>query len=142
MSKGNAFETALLSLIFTNTAIAGIAAALGTAGSLFLALHTANPGEAGNQTTSEAAYTGYQRVAVARSTGAFVVAGNAVNPAAAITWPAPTAVPVPGSATYFSIGTASNGAGMILYSGAITSPIPFVVGVQPTLTDDTVVTED
>jgi hypothetical protein len=69
MSFGDQFETGLLDLIFTGTGIAGIAdnAASSPLTSLYLSLHTADPGEAGDQTTSEAAYTSYARVAVARS---------------------------------------------------------------------------
>ena len=71
MSKSNAFETSLLGLLFNNTDIANIGDAAGlqnsaAAGSLYLALHTADPGEAGDQTTNECTYGSYARVAVAR----------------------------------------------------------------------------
>jgi hypothetical protein len=51
MSKSNAFETDLLGLIFNGTAITTIAdnAASTPLTNLYLALHTADPGEAGNQ---------------------------------------------------------------------------------------------
>lgn len=60
-----------LNLLFKNTTWANIGDATGlvgssTAGSLYVALHTADP-SAGNQNTSEATYTSYARVAVARS---------------------------------------------------------------------------
>ena len=63
MSKSNTFENELLLLLFNNTDIANIGDASGlqnsaTAGSLYVALHTADPGESGTATTSEAAYTG------------------------------------------------------------------------------------
>ena len=69
MSKSNTFETELLALIFNATAIADLAENDATAPltNLYVALHTADPGEAGVQNTSETAYTGYARVAVARS---------------------------------------------------------------------------
>ena len=68
MSMSNASETALLNLLFNNTDWANVGDAAGlqnsaTAGSFYVALHTADPGDAGNQTTSEASYTGYARVA-------------------------------------------------------------------------------
>ena len=52
MSKSNTFENDLLQLLFNNVDIADIGDAAGiqnsaTAGSLYLALHTADPGEAG-----------------------------------------------------------------------------------------------
>ena len=54
MSKGNTFENDLLLLIFNNTNIANLGDATGirgssAAGSLYLALHTTDPGEAGDQ---------------------------------------------------------------------------------------------
>ena len=78
MSKGNTFENDLLKLIFNGTAIGNIAdnAGTGPLTNLYVALHTANPGEAGAQNTSECAYTGYARVAVARSGSGWTVTGN------------------------------------------------------------------
>jgi len=84
MSKSNAFEAAFLDLLFLNTDIANIGDAAGlqnsaAAGSLYLSLHTADPGEAGTQSTSEVAYTGYARVAVARSGAGFSRSGSALS---------------------------------------------------------------
>ena len=92
MSKTNTWENDLLLLLFNNTdaTLIGDAAGLqnsATAGSLYVSLHTADPGEAGTQTTNEAAYTSYARVAVARSGAGFTVSGNTVNPAADIVFP-------------------------------------------------------
>lgn len=133
MSMSNSAENNLLLLIFNNTDWANIGDAGGlrgsvTAGSLYIALHTADPGEAGDQTTNECAYTSYARVAVARSGAGWTVATNNASNAAAITFPQCTG----GSetATYFSVGRASSGAGEILCSGAITSPVTgLVIGV-------------
>ena len=71
MSKSNVFENDLLKLIFNATPIAGLAdnAASSPVTNLYLALHTADPGEAGDQTTSEISYTGYTRLAVLRTSG-------------------------------------------------------------------------
>lgn len=145
MSKSDAFESALLALIFQNTNIANIGDATGlrgaaTAGQLFVALHTADPGEAGTQTTSEVAYTGYARVGLARSSGAFTITGNSVSPAANVDFPACTAGSA--TATHFSIGVASTGAGMVLYKGAITPTIAIAAGVTPRLITSTAITED
>ncbi len=92
MSKSNAAETAILELLFNNTDFANIGDAGGlqnsaTAGSFYVALHTADPGEAGNATTNEAAYTNYARVAVARTAGGWTVSGNSVTNTAQITFP-------------------------------------------------------
>jgi hypothetical protein len=134
MSLSNASETALLSLLFNNTAWAGIGDAGGlqpsvAAGNLFIALHTADPGETGNQSTSEAAYTGYARVSVARSAGGFTVAGNQVSNTATVQFGECTA----GSATvtYFSVGVATSGATAILYRGALSASRAISAGITP-----------
>lgn len=115
MAKGNTYTTNLLKLIFQATAMANIAdnAASSPLTSLYVSLHTANPGASGSQTTSEATYTGYARVAVARTSGGWTVTNQTVTPVTSITFPIGTA----GSETitYFGIGTASSGAGQLLY---------------------------
>lgn len=145
MSKTNAFETAWLQHIFQNANIANIGDATGlrgstTAGALFISLHTGDPGEAGNQTTNEATYTGYQRVSVARSASNWTVTDNVVNPVANIAFPACTAGA--NTITHFGIGTASSGAGVLLYRGTVTPSISVSTGVTPRLTTATNVTEE
>lgn len=145
MSKSNAFENALLLLIFNNTNIALVGDATGlrgssTAGSLYVSGHTADPGEAGAQNTTELAYTSYARVAVARSGAGWTVSGNSVSPAAAITFPAGTGGS--GTMTHFGIGTDSSGAGLLLYKGTVTPNIVCGNGVTPQLTTATAITED
>lgn len=134
MSKGNTFENELLLLIFNNDAIALIGDASGlqpsaSDGSLYVSLHTGDPGEGGNQTTSEAAYTSYARVAVARTTGGWTVSGNAVSNAALIQFPQCTG----GSETltHFAVGTASSSTGKILYKGALSASLAVSSGIQP-----------
>lgn len=143
---GNTFENDVQKLFFNGTAIAGIAdnAASSPLTSLYVALHTADPGEAGDQTTSEIAYTGYVRAAVARSTSGFTVTANSVSPAASITFPACTNVDplIVTTAKYFSFGTAPTGAGKLLYSGTITPNINVSTGVTPYLTTGSTVTQD
>jgi hypothetical protein len=145
MSKTNTWENDLLLLVFNNTdaALIGDAAGLqnsATAGSLYFSLHTADPGEAGDQTTNEIAYTSYARVAVARSGAGFTVTANAVAPAAAVTFPAGTGGS--GTATHFGIGASSSGAGKLLYKGALTPNVVCGSGVTPQINAGTVVTED
>jgi hypothetical protein len=142
MAKGNTFINDLLKLIFNATAIANIAdnAATSPLTNLYVSLHTANPGAGGSQTTSEAAYTSYARVAVARTTGGWTAASaQSTSPVATISFPAATG----GSETetYFAIGTASSGAGKLLYSGTVTPNISLSSGVTPQLTTATTVTE-
>jgi hypothetical protein len=142
MSKGDIFENDLMKLIFNATAIANIAdnAATSPLTNLFVSLHTADPGEAGNQTTSEATYTSYARVAVARTSGGWTVTNNSVSPASNISFPAGTGGS--GTVTYFAIGTATSGTGKILYKGTVTPNIVTGNGITPVLTTASTVTED
>lgn len=143
MSKGNTFENDLLKLIFNATAIANIAdnAAVSPLTNLYVSLHTADPGEAGDQTTSEISYTGYARVAVARTSGGFTVTLDTVTPVATVAFGQMTAG-VGGTVTHFAIGTASSGTGKILYSGTVTPNIVVTNGVTPQLGTSSSVVED
>lgn len=146
MSKTNSMENGMLLLFFNNTDFAGIGDAGGlqnsaAAGSLYISLHTADPGETGSQTTSEATFTGYARVAVARSGAGWTVATNTVTNAAAVTFPACSA----GSNTisHFGVGTDSSGAGVLLYKGALTAPLEVSAGITANFpAGDIDITED
>ena len=145
MSKTNTWENDLLLLMFnnTNSSLHGDATGLRgstTAGSYYVSLHTADPGEASDQTTSEIAYTSYARVAVARSSGGFTVSTNTVAFAAAVTFPAGTGGS--GTATHFGIGCSSSGTGKLLYKGALSPTVVCGNGVTPQINAGTVVTED
>ena len=140
MSMSNAAETALLALIFNATGWANLADNAGTspATTLTIALHTGDPGEAGNMTTNECTYTSYARVTVNRNSGGFTVSGNSVSPVANIDFPEATG----GSetATHFSVGTGvSNN---LLISGTISPTIAISTGVTPRLTTSTALTVD
>lgn len=143
MSKGNTFENDLLKLIFNGTAIANLAdnAASSPLTSLYASLHTADPGEAGSQTTSECVYTSYARVAVTRSSGGWTVTGNTVTPVAVIPFPAKTGG-TNETATYGMIGTAASGAGKQLYRGPLTPNVGITDGVITQMTTASSVTED
>ena len=141
MAKGAIFDNDWLKLIFNATAIANIAdnAASSPLTNLYVALHTADPTSAGNQTSNEATYTGYARVAVARTSGGFTVTTNSVSPAATISFPACSGGT--NTITNFSIGTASSGSGKLLYSGTVTPNISVASGVTPQLTTASTITE-
>lgn len=135
MSKSNTFENDLLLLIFNNTAVTliGDASGLqpaGTAGSLYVSLHTADPDEAGTQASSETTYSNYQRQAVARSGAGWTVSGNAVSNTALIQFP--TCGASGATLTHFGVGCSSGtGAGKLLYSGELSSPLTVSTGIQP-----------
>lgn len=134
MSASNTFETACLQHYFTNANHANVGDATGVrgstvAGSFYISLHTADPGEAGTATTSESAYTNYARVAVARSGAGFTVVGNSVSNAAAVTFPAGG---VTGSlVTHFGIVSSSSGAGDLHLSGALSASLQVNSGITP-----------
>lgn len=138
MSASNAFESDILKLIFQNVNLAGLGDATGlrgstVAGSLYVALHTADPGETGDQTTSEVTYTGYARLAIARGAGTFTVSGTAptqVANAADVYFNACTAGALQ-TATHFSFGSAASGAGEILISAPLDTPVPIAAPIQP-----------
>ncbi len=130
MSKGNTFENDLLKLIFNAVAIANIAdnAASAPLTNLFVSLHTADPGEAGNQETNEATFTNYARVAVARTSGGWTVTASAATNAAEV------AFPESGSSqtvTHFAVGTLTSGAGKILYFAALDTSRSITAGTTP-----------
>jgi hypothetical protein len=139
--KASTFENDLLKLIFQATGIANIAdnAASSPLTNLYVSLHTADPGTGGNQTTNEAAYTSYARVAVARTSGGWSVSGNTVDPVAAIVFP--TATGGSETETWAAVGTLTSGTGKILYRGPISPTIAVSNGVTPQLTTTSAITE-
>lgn len=141
MSKGNNTENNILKLIFNATAWADMAQDDGSspATTITVALHTADPGETGSQSTSETAYTGYARVAVARTSGGWTVTANSVSPVANIDFGECTAS-AGGAITHFSVGTGVSNE--LLYSGTVTPNITMAVGVIPRLKTTSTITED
>lgn len=130
----NSCENALLLLLFNATLFANVAinATSSPITSVFNGLHTADPGEAGDQTTSEIAYTSYARVGVVRTSSGWTVTTNTVVPVANIDFPAGTGGS--GTATHWGIGTVTSGAGVLLFSGTVTPNIVCGNGVTPRLT--------
>ncbi len=146
MSKANGWENSLVNLVFCNTSAGTIGDATGlqasaAAGSLYIGLHSADPGETGNQTTSELAYTNYARVGVARGTVLWTVTNNQAANGSAITFP--TCGTAGGTATYFSVGGSATGTGNLLYSGSLTASLAITNGITPSFAaGQLTVTED
>lgn len=143
MSKGNTFENDLLKLIFNATGIANLAdnAASSPLGNLYVSLHTADPDEGGSQSSNEISYTGYARVAVARTAGGWTVTGASVSPLADIVFGTMTAG-AGGTVTHFGVGTDAVGSGKLLYSGTVTPNLVVNADVTPRLKSTTAITED
>lgn len=143
MSKSNTLENAYLLLLFHGTAFADIAQndSSSPLTSFYVSLHTSDPGEAGDQTTNEIAYTGYARQAVTRDSGGFNVSGNIVTFVDDVEFPIMTAG-AGGTVTHFGIGTDASGAGRLLYSGTVDPDILVAVGVEPIIDQSSSITED
>jgi hypothetical protein len=134
MSMTNAAEAALLDLLFLNVDWADIGDAGGllqsaSDGSFYVSLHTADPDEAGDQSTSEIAYTSYARVAVARAAGGWTRTGSTIANTALVQFPQCSGGS--GTATHFGIGTDSSGAGNLILKGALSSSLAISLGIQP-----------
>lgn len=133
MSLNNALETALLGHIFQNLAIANIGDAAGlpaaaTVGSVFVSLHTQDPGDAAaNQSVDEMTYTGYDRKPGVRSSAGWTVSGDEVSNAAVITMGLNTSASQ--TSTHFGLGSAVSGATPLYLVG--TAPLVISTNVNP-----------
>lgn len=123
MSASNTTENDLALYIFDSTAPSWAGNA-----NFYVRLHSADPGEAGTAITNEISYTGYDGVAVSRTTG-FTITGNEASNAALLQFPLCTGGSA--TATYFSVCTTQNGAGQIIVSGALSSSLSISNGIQP-----------
>lgn len=146
-AKSTAYGYDLLRLIFNAVTMTGLAEndSVSPLTQLFVSLHTADPGVAGTQNSSETNYVGYARQGVNRTAGAFPVTNAnppVVNLAAQLNFPDPASGTSAQVITHFAIGTLSTGAGEILYRGTVTPNIPVSFGVSgPALTTATFVEE-
>lgn len=132
MPKSTATCNKVLALVFNATAWANIAdnASASPATNLYLSLHTADPGIGNAQTTNETAYTNYVRIAIVRTTGGWAVPASSATSNAALAQFAQCGV-TGSTITHVAIGTASSGAGNVLYAGALTSSLAVANGIQP-----------
>lgn len=124
MPKGTTTQNDVLKVVFLNN----YDPTWRTNGNLYLALHTGDP-SAGNQSTNEATYTGYARVAVSKSASGWTISGNDVSNAALIQFPQCTGGS--NTVTHVSIGTLATGTGQILYCGALNSSLAVSNLIQP-----------
>lgn len=132
MPKSTLTCNSVLALIFNATTWNLIAEndTSSPATNLYLSLHTADPGVGNDQTTNETAYTNYVRIAVARTTGGWDVPSAGATANAALAQFAQCGV-TGATLTHVAIGTASSGAGTVLYAGALSSSLAVANGIQP-----------
>lgn len=124
MTKGNTTENDTLKCL-----LKGVDPSWRTNANVYVALHTADPGEGGTQTTNETAYTSYARQTIVKATGWTDGGGNELSNAALIQFPV---CGVTGATiTHVSIGTLDSGAGQILYSGELSAPLAVALNIQP-----------
>lgn len=143
MSFSNTTEDALLNLIFRAVAWANYAddAASSPQTNIHNALHTADPADGGTMSTSEATYTSYARVNVARTTGGWSApSSGAISPAASIDFPAATGGS--NTITHWSTGKTGGGATAILMSGTVTPNIAVSSPIQPKLSTSSTLSID
>lgn len=97
--------------------------------SRYIALYTADPGEAGTAITNESAYGSYARVTVTASSGFTAASGGSTSNTGLIQFPECTS----GSETITHVGivTTVSGAGQLIYSGALTASRAISSGIQP-----------
>lgn len=123
MSFSNAAETAVLNQIFVGTALPWDGNT-----NLWIALHTADPGEAGTAITSEATYGGYARIVLTRASD-FTVSGNQVSNANLEQFAQCSSGS--NTITHASIVDSASGAGNIIVRAALSVSIPVSTGIQP-----------
>lgn len=121
----DAAATALLDHVLNNVDWANVGDAAGLQnsaanGNLYLSLHTATP-VAGNQTTSEATYTSYARIALARDGSEWTVAAGVAENTNAQDWPQCTGGA--NTITHVGVGTDLAGAGNLLFVIPLTASL-------------------
>lgn len=142
--KSLSIEVAWLQLLFNGSALANVwdNAAASPITSLWVSLHTADPGKTSDQTVSEVTYPEYARVSVIRSAAGWTVdaATGIVYPVSTISFPVPSsdsATPI----THAGIGRDGSGAGFLFYSGAISPIVYLTAGKAPELLSTSQVSE-
>lgn len=128
MPKTVVFGNQLVDYLFNSTALPWDAAT-----DLYCSLHTISPTVAGDQTTNEVDYKGYERVSIGRNNTDFTINANQAESAIEIEFPQVEAEPESElTVTYFGIGTDATGTGTLLYFSEITDgPITLDVSLIP-----------
>jgi hypothetical protein len=131
MPKSTTFSNDILALILNATAIADLAEndTSSPLATLYLSLHTADPGVGGSPTTNETAYTNYVRVGVARDNTGWQGASAAWDNEALVQFAQCGASGA--TITHVAIGTTAAGAGKVLYAGELDDPVAVSLNIQP-----------
>ena len=129
--KSISTSNSILQLVFNATPWSNMAlnATGSVASSLYVSLHTADPGTGGSQTTNETSYTNYARIPVVRTSAGWTVTNNTVTNAALIQFASCGASGA--TLTYVAVGTGSVGPGLVLWSGPIGASLTVSNAIQP-----------
>ncbi len=146
MAKTIPFANNVLRAIFHNEEIPGLTLPAASAGNIYVQLHTANPVTDGvaefGQATNECNYTGYNRVAVERSSVGWTIIDNVLTPTLDIEFPECTdAVGISQTATHMSFGTSATGVGFMMHHAELPTPILIEEGIVPRLRKSSSLTE-
>lgn len=116
-----------------NYLLRNVSPSWGGSGTLYLSLHTGAVGLGGDQLTNEISYTGYARLAITRSSGGgFTVAASRQSKNnALVQFGNCTGGSLPVTATHVSIGENASGAGTVIATGALVSPLVINLNTQP-----------
>jgi hypothetical protein len=141
----NASANALLKLILWNENFANVGDATGlrgssAAGSIYVALFTADPGASGTAITNEVSTsgTGYARVGVLRNNTTWTITNNVATPASNIVFAELTGGS--STATHWGIVTSASGAGTLLLKGTLSPTITISALKTPRITTASTIT--
>lgn len=124
MGKGNTTSNDVLKCI-----LKGTDPSYRTNATLYVSLHTADPTASGNQTTSEANYSGYLRMPITKSSG---WTDNGTNFTNANLIQFPICNGTGATITHVAIGElTTSGVGQIYYIGALTASLVVTINIQP-----------
>lgn len=129
MSATDLFETSVLKIAFTDVADANWTALM-AATSWWISAHTTDPGETGDQTIGEAAYTDYERVELARDTTDLTVSNDTVENLVAVAFPVCSGSPGD-PIRYLGFGLDQTGAGAMQFVYELLEPFEMSVSAQP-----------
>jgi len=123
MSKANTTENDILKMLLQGTDPAWRAGA-----TIYLALYTADPGEAGTAITNEATYTNYARVAITKATG-WTDGGSSFTNGGLLQFPQCGASG--NTITHVGLVSTASGAGQLFVSGALNDSLAVANLIQP-----------
>jgi hypothetical protein len=144
--KSDAYEYDFLRMTFAGKPITNISATGGTT-LIWMALCTADPGEAGS-TAAEGGYAAYTRVSVDRSTGGWTVTSGtsaavaSASPTTALNFPQVATTSTGTFAFAVAYPSSNSIASAALYYGPVSPVINFSQNVTPQLTTGSSVTEE